>query len=114
MAVNKLKALITIFIVIVSFNLKSQFVKETCATEVQVIGFDTSKCGACWGFMITFEGTPEGEYLLADPNEHFKKLGIVLKDNRNLSYPIKLKIDFEKPETGWGNRIVISCAKIDE
>lgn len=64
MVVNKLKSLITIFIVIVSFNLKSQFVKETCATEVQVIGFDASKCGACWGFMITFDDTPEGEYLL--------------------------------------------------
>ncbi len=113
-SVKSLQRTLTLFFLFFINSLSAQYVKEFCETEAQIIGFDLSKCDGCWGWMIQFEETAEDEHKLVDPNEHFRNIGIGLKEFESLNYPIKVKLEFKQAESGFGNRIVVTCAKLDE
>lgn len=97
---NKKTIIVFLFLVIVIPSGQNQ--KISCPYDGYIIGWDSTRCGCCQGWIIEIND----QRFLADsiPNSD----EIIGKSPEDSNYPIAVKLDFKKA-SHCNNKIVIKC-----
>ena len=92
----------TILIIVLFFGLNSFNRADNCSYYGKILGWDSTRCGCCEGWVIEVDGNR----YLADSIPNAKEF---FKSTNNQKYPISVSLDYEKKAGGCANRIVITC-----
>ena len=90
-----------LLLVVMFFSFKPP---QTCSTKAIITGFDTTKCGCCWGWEIEVKGKNHIARQL--PN-------LTVASIDTMSFPISIYIDYTV-DRGCHRMINVSCISYPE